>query len=79
MPDLSSQALMSSLPKWLGPHLAGVRGSGQLQKLPWKDIIKGQVCVCASVLGKAWYSQWPECNTRLIAVLTKLVRNVRQR
>jgi hypothetical protein len=44
LPDLSSKALMDNLSTWLGPHLAGVRNAGQLQKLPWKDILKGQVC-----------------------------------
>lgn len=43
LPDLSSRALLDSLECWLGPHLAGVRGVGQMQKLPWKDILKGQV------------------------------------
>lgn len=44
LPDLSSRALMDGLSKWLGPHLGSVRTAGQLQKLPWKDILKGQVC-----------------------------------
>jgi hypothetical protein len=43
LPDLSTKALLDSLGSWLGPHLAGVRSAGQLQKLPWKDIFKGQV------------------------------------
>lgn len=49
LPDLSSRALLDSLERWLGPHLAGVRGAGQMQKLPWKDIFKGQVSVWMSV------------------------------
>jgi hypothetical protein len=43
LPDLSTHALLENLEKWLGPHLAGVRNSNQLQKLPWKDILKNQV------------------------------------
>jgi ATP-dependent helicase HrpB len=43
VPDLSAAALMGSLAGWLLPHLAGVRSRGQLQKLPWLDIFKGQV------------------------------------
>lgn len=50
LPDLSTQHLLATLDKWLAPHLAGVRTASQLQKLPWKDILKGQVCVFCCVL-----------------------------
>jgi hypothetical protein len=50
-PDLSTQALLENLDKWLGPHLAGVCNSSQLQKLPWKDMLKGCVVVVVVVVG----------------------------
>lgn len=45
LPDLRPEQLMSQLDKWLGPHLAGVRIKGQLQQLPWGNIIKSQVSI----------------------------------
>jgi ATP-dependent helicase HrpB len=43
LPNLSCEHLLASLDRWLGPHLSGLRSKGQLQKLPWLDVFKGQV------------------------------------
>ena len=41
LPDLSEEALLASLPEWLGPFAAGARSRAQLQKLDWLAIFKG--------------------------------------
>jgi ATP-dependent helicase HrpB len=38
-PDLSKQALMGSLEKWLGPFLSGIRQQSQLSRLNLHDIL----------------------------------------
>lgn len=42
-PDLSDDALLTTLPEWLGPYLDGMRGADDLRRLDLKAILEAQL------------------------------------
>lgn len=40
LPDLSEAGLMAGLEGWLGPHLAGVRNKGDIQRIDLGSILR---------------------------------------
>ncbi len=42
-PEVSEEALVASLPEWLGPFLDGVRTWGQLEQVDWHEALAGVV------------------------------------
>lgn len=59
-PDLSDQALLATLPEWLGPYLDGVRRLNQLKGLDFYTLLHNQMeWGQQQILNEALPSHWP--------------------